>query len=176
TIVRYGLFDDPAAEPAGYITLRRRSGLRNYNRWIWQRVQRYVGQRVLELGAGTGAMTRFLYGRELIVATDKETPYVDRLLNAFRRRPGIIVDRLDPEAGDAQRLAHHNFDTVLCINVLEHTQDDVAALKNAHALLQNGGRVIVFVPADRSLYGSMDKRVGHLRRYERDELLAKLKE
>jgi len=176
TILKYGLFDDPSNEPTGYITLRRRSALRNYNNWIWERVRRYVGQRVLELGAGTGAMTRFLYGRELIVATDKETPYVDRLLNAFRRRPGIIVERLDPESDDAQRLAHHNFDTVLCINVLEHTQNDVAALKNAHALLQSGGRVIVFVPAGRSLYGSMDRSVGHLRRYERDELASKLRD
>jgi 2-polyprenyl-3-methyl-5-hydroxy-6-metoxy-1,4-benzoquinol methylase len=57
---------------------------------------------------------------------------------------------------------------VLCINVLEHTEDDVAALRNAYALLPGGGRVIVFVPADRSLYGSLDRSVGHLRRYERD--------
>jgi len=176
TILKYGLFDDPSSEPTGYITLRRRSALRNYNDWIWQRVQRYVGQRVLEIGAGTGAMTRFLYGRELIVATDKETPYVDRLLNAFRRRPGIVVERFDPEADDPSRLAQYNFDTVLCINVLEHTQNDVAALRNAYALLQSGGRVIVFVPADRSLYGSLDRSVGHLRRYERDELTSKLRE
>jgi glycosyltransferase involved in cell wall biosynthesis len=176
TILRYGLFDDPSNEPTGYITLRRRSALRNYNRWIWERVQRYVGQRVLEIGAGTGAMTRFLYGRELIVATDKETPYVDRLLNAFRRRPGIVVERVDLESDDTRRLAHYDFDTVLCINVLEHAHDDVKALRNAHALLPNGGRVIVFVPAGRSLYGSLDRSVGHLRRYERDELVSKLRE
>src|SRR6185436_8736877 len=107
TILRYGLFDDTASEPPTYKTLRRRSSLKRYNRWIWERVRPYVGQRVLEVGAGTGAMTRFLYGRELIVTTDKETPYIDRLRNAFRRRPGIVVERFDPDAGDTQDLARY---------------------------------------------------------------------
>jgi glycosyltransferase involved in cell wall biosynthesis len=175
TILRYGLFDDPSSEPATWGTLRRRSSLRRYNEWIWERVQPYVGQRVLEVGAGTGAMTRFLYGRELIVATDKETPYVDRLRNAFRRRPGMLVERFDPDADDTQELARHGFDTVTCINVLEHTADDVAALRRMHDLLVPGGRVIVFVPAGRALYGTLDQSVGHIRRYEKEELVEKLR-
>ena len=177
TILKFGLFDDPASEPTGYRTLRRRSALRRYNRWIWERVAPFVGQRVLELGAGTGAMTRLLYGRELIVATDKETPYIDRLRNQFRRRPGIIVERLDLENGDsALELARYAFDTVVCINVLEHTNDDVAALTRVNQLLQPAGRVIVFVPAGKKLYGSLDRGVGHQRRYDRDELESKLRQ
>jgi glycosyltransferase involved in cell wall biosynthesis len=176
TIFRYGLFDDPSSEPVGYKTLRRRSALRQYNRWIWERIAKYVGQRVLEVGAGTGAMTRFLYGgRDLIVATDRETPYLDRLRNAFRRRPGVAVEALDIDSDSALSLAHYNFDTVLLINVLEHSPDDVAALRRAHALLQPGGRVIVFAPADKSLFGRLDRGVGHLRRYESEELQAKLR-
>ena len=131
---------------------------------------------MLEVGAGAGAMTRFLYGRELIVATDKETPYVDRLRNAFRRRPGIIVERFDPDVADTQDMARYAFDTVTCINVLEHTADDVGALRRMHELLVPGGRVIVFVPAGKALYGALDQSVGHMRRYEKDELIAKLRE
>src|SRR5436309_2882693 len=77
TIFRYGLFDDPSNEPATYKTLRRRGSLKRYTQWIWERVAPHVGQRVLEVGAGSGTMRRFLYGRELIVITDKETPYID---------------------------------------------------------------------------------------------------
>src|SRR6266567_4160845 len=120
TILRYGLFDDRESEPATYQTIRRLDRLKRYNKWIWERLQPYVGQRVLEVGAGSGTMTRFLYGRELIVATDRETPYLDRLRNAFRRRPGMLVDRLDLDRDDALALAGHEFDTILCINVLEH--------------------------------------------------------
>src|SRR6266542_1897218 len=145
TICRYGLFDDPSNETATYKTLRRRSSLKRYNQWIWERIAPYVGQRVLEVGAGSGTMTRFLYGRELIVATDKETPYIDRLRNAFRRRPGMTVERLDLDTDEGLDLSRYAFATVLCINVLEHTADDVAALGRAYQLLQPGGRIVVFV-------------------------------
>src|SRR5439155_24286507 len=117
TIMKYGLFDAPASEPSTYKTLRRLDSLKRYNKWIWERVQPYVGQRVLEAGAGSGTMTRFLYGRELVVATDKETPYLDRLRNRFRRKPGIVIERLDLDSDDALALAHYNFDTVTCINI-----------------------------------------------------------
>jgi glycosyltransferase involved in cell wall biosynthesis len=176
TIFRYGLFHDPSNEPATYRTLRRRGSLKRYNRWIWDAVAPYVGQRVLEVGAGSGTMTRFLYGRELIVATDKERPYIDRLRNAFRRRPGINVERLDLDRDDALALARYAFDTVMCINVLEHTSDDVAALRRAHKLLVPGGRIVVFVPAGHDLYGALDRGVGHQRRYDRAELVEKLQQ
>src|SRR5436190_5878142 len=174
TILKFGLFDDTTSEPPTYKTIRRLDSLRRYNQWIWERVQPYVGQRVLEVGAGSGTMTRFLYGRELIVVTDKETPYIDRLRNAFRRRPGIVVERCDLDSDLSLDLSRYAFDTVTCINVLEHTEDDLAALRRAQQLLVDGGRVIVFVPAGRRLYGTLDRGVGHQRRYEREELVNKL--
>ena len=176
TIFRYGLFDDPSNEPATYKTLRRRGSLRRYNRWIWERVAPYVGQRVLEVGAGSGTMTRFLYGRDLIVATDKETPYIDRLRNAFRRRPGMLVERLDLDRDDAVDAASHELDTILCINVLEHTTDDAAALRRAHRILMPGGRIIIFVPAGKDLFGTLDRGIGHQRRYDKEELVAMLEQ
>ena len=176
TILKYGLFDDPSNEPATYFTIRRLDQLKRYNKWIWERLRPFIGQRVLEVGAGSGTWTRFMYGRELIVATDKETPYVDRLRNRFRRKPGIVIERLDLDSDSALELARYNFDTVTCINVLEHTNDDVAALCRAHKLLQPGGRIVVYVPAGKNLFGSLDKGVQHQRRYERDEIANKLKE
>ena len=176
TILKYGLFHDTASEPRTFTQVRRRSRLTRYNRWVWDRIKPFMGERILEIGGGSGAMTRFFYGRELVVATDRETAYVDRLRNAFRRRPGIVVERADLESDTVFELAHYNFDTVTCINVLEHTTDDVAALTRAHRLLRDGGRVIVFVPAGKSLFGSMDEGIGHQRRYEKAELVEKLQQ
>ena len=176
TILRYGLFDDADAEPRTYTQLRRRAKLANYNRWVWERMQPYAGQRVLEIGAGSGTMTRFLYGRELIVATDRETAYLDRLRNYFRRRPGIVVERCDLESDDCLALAKYEFDTVTLINVLEQTADDAGALRRANQLLVPGGRILVFTPADKSLFGTLDEGIGHQRRYDRDELAAKLRD
>jgi len=174
TILKYGLLVDHRSEPAGYLTLRRMDRLNRYNRWIWDRIRPHVGQRVLEIGSGTGTMTRFLYGRELTVATDKESAYLDRLRNAFRRRPGIAVERLDLDSDEALAMARYGFDTVLAVNVLEHTADDSAALRRIHDLLSPGGRVIVYLPASRSLFGTLDRGVGHQRRYEKEEIVQKL--
>jgi glycosyltransferase involved in cell wall biosynthesis len=176
TILRYGIFDKGSSEPATFTELRRRARLRRYNRWVWERLQPFVGQRVLEVGAGSGTMTRFMYGRELIVAGDRETAYVDRLTNMFRRRPGIAVERADLESDAVLELARYRFDTVTCINILEQTEDDVGALRRAHALLVEGGRIVIFAPAGRSLYGTMDRAIGHKRRYEKEELVEKLQQ
>ncbi|HEX7155435.1 MAG TPA: bifunctional glycosyltransferase/class I SAM-dependent methyltransferase [Thermoanaerobaculia bacterium] len=175
TILKYGLFDDASSEPKTYATLRRRSRLKRYNRWVWDRVKTFIGQRVLEVGAGSGTMTRFLYGRELIVATDRETPYIDRLRNQFRRSPGIFVERCDLESDASLALARYDFDTVSLINVLESLEDDEGALRRAAQLLRADGRVVVYVPAGKSLYGAMDRAVGHHRRYDKEELTAKLR-
>lgn len=174
TILKYGLFVKDEGEPDGFRTLRRMSLLSRYNKWIWSRIEPHVGQRVLEVGAGVGSMTRFLYGRELVVATDVETPYLDRLRNAFRRRPGIVIEKFDAGSSEPSDIGRYGFDTVLALNMLEHVEDDAAALRKMYDALQPGGRLIVYVPAHQRLMGSIDRTVGHRRRYERAELGAKL--
>ncbi|MBW3564113.1 MAG: glycosyltransferase [Acidobacteria bacterium] len=177
SILKYGLFVDPDSEPRTYVSVRRLEGLRRYTRWIWDRISPYVGQRVLELGAGTGSLTQLLYGRELVVATDRETGYVDRLMNRFRRSPGIMVRRLDLSAPDnAAALRELRLDTVLAVNVLEHHEDDAALLRNAFDLLEPGGKLVVYVPADPSLFGRLDESVGHRRRYEKGALIEMMQE
>jgi SAM-dependent methyltransferase len=144
--------------------------LSQYNDWIWQSVAPYVGNRVLEVGAGIGNMTRVLYGRDLIVATDLELPYLHILRNRFSRNPTIIVERLDLNSDDCLKLKHHEFDTVVCLNVLEHIEDHEGALQRLYEVLVPGGRLVLFVPADQKLFGTMDTQVGHFRRYEREGL------
>jgi SAM-dependent methyltransferase len=86
----------------------------------------------------------------------------------------MLVERLDLDHDDALELVNHEFDTILCINVLEHTSDDAAALRRANQLLMPGGRIIIFVPAGKDLFGTLDRGIGHQRRYERDELISML--
>ncbi|MGK2855591.1 MAG: glycosyltransferase [Thermoanaerobaculia bacterium] len=176
TILKYGLFINSADEPAGYKTLRRMGRLHNYNQWVWDSIKSHVGERVLEVGAGIGNMTRMLYGRPLVVATDVEVPYVDVLRNKFRRRPGVEIERLDLSDDACLSLARHEFDSIVCLNVLEHIEDDIAALGRLFRLLVDGGTLAIYVPADQSLYGTLDKSVGHYRRYSKEELVGKLEQ
>jgi len=66
-------------------------------------------------------------------------------------------------------------DTIVCLNVLEHIDDDRASLSALRALLRPGGRVVLLVPALRALYGTLDRALGHVRRYVPDELSGKLR-
>ncbi len=170
TIFKYGLFVRGDSEAGGYVTLERMGKLSRYNDWIWQSIAPYVGNRVLEVGAGIGNMTRVLYGRDLIVATDLELPYLHILRNRFARNPTIEVERLDLNSDDCLALKRHEFDTVVCLNVLEHIEDHEGALQRLYEVLMPGGRLALFVPADQKLFGTMDTQVGHFRRYSREEL------
>ena len=170
TIVKHGLLTRGDSEPDGYVTLERMAALKHYNRWILDRFRDFMGQRVLEVGSGTGNMTRLLYGRELIVATDMEPAYLHILRNRFRRQPTIQVAPLDLEKDDWKSLREHEFDTVVCLNVLEHIKDDRGALERLYELLVPGGRLMLFVPADQKLFGTLDTQVGHHRRYSKESL------
>jgi SAM-dependent methyltransferase len=57
------------------------------------------------------------------------------------------------------------FDTIVCLNVVEHIEDDVAALQNFAGVLEDGGRAVILVPCGPGLYGSLDEVLGHFRRY-----------
>ncbi|HEX2061697.1 MAG TPA: glycosyltransferase [Thermoanaerobaculia bacterium] len=170
TIFKFGLFVKGDSEASGYVTLERMGRLSRYNDWIWQSIAPYVGNRVLEVGAGIGNMTRVLYGRDLIVATDLELPYLHILRNRFSRNPTIRVERLDLNSDDCLALKSYDFDTVVCLNVLEHIENDEAALQRLYEILAPGGRLVLFVPADQKLFGTMDTQVGHYRRYSRESL------
>jgi len=170
TIFKYGLFVKGDSEAGGYITLERMGKLSHYNNWIWESIAPWVGDRVLEVGAGTGNMTRVMYGRDLIVATDIEVPYLHVLRNRFGHFPSIRIAKLDLNSDDHVALRAHAFDTVVCLNVLEHIEDDEQALRNLYDTLIPGGRLLLYVPEDPALYGTMDKQVGHFRRYSVETL------
>ncbi|MGH7822818.1 MAG: methyltransferase, partial [Candidatus Binatia bacterium] len=175
TILRYAFVDDEENERAGYRILLRMQKLRRYNAWMWEQLSRYVGRRVLEVGAGVGNMTRFLVGRDRVIATDLDEKYLAILRNLFSTYPHVSVERFDlndPEPpGRGERI-----DTVLCLNVLEHIEDDRGALRRIHELLEPGGALVLLVPAMAAIYGTLDRALHHHRRYERDELLGKLRE
>ena len=64
-------------------------------------------------------------------------------------------------------LKSQRFDTILCINVLEHVRDDEAAVAAMVDVVEPGGTVALLVPAHPALYGQYDAMEGHFRRYSR---------
>jgi len=174
TILRFAIWPDIGREDAGFTTLRRVEALRRYTGFLWELIRPYVGRRVLEVGSGTGVMTRYLATREALVATDVDPQYVELLQRTYADKPNVEVRLLDLAAAGDDGLPRRSFDTVVCANVLEHIADDAAALRAMHDALVPGGRVVLIIPALRQLYGAIDKAIGHHRRYTRREITEKL--
>jgi 2-polyprenyl-3-methyl-5-hydroxy-6-metoxy-1,4-benzoquinol methylase len=134
----------------------------NYLRWIADRVRPHLGARVLEVGAGTGSITElYADGRE-VLAIDRSPWCVDEMERRFANVPEVTVRKIDllDLVDDGER-----FDSVVMLNVLEHIEDDVAILRTLGSLLEQDGRVVLYVPALNGLYGKWDHKVGHYRRY-----------
>ena len=76
------------------------------------------------------------------------------------------------EECDLGELQRQRLDTVYCVNVLEHIEDDVAALKTFKDAIVPGGHVLIYVPAVQAAYGPLDAELGHHRRYSKRTLAA----
>jgi SAM-dependent methyltransferase len=146
------------------------ASVEHYNRWIFNQFSRLIGQEVLEVGAGIGNITQFLLDRRRVVCLEPFAPFADYLRQRLADQPSVqVLDRTiqDCPAGD---FPPGRFDTVLCLNVLEHIDDDVDALIRMKRMLKPGGRAIVLVPAMPCIYGPIDQAMGHRRRYTLDSL------
>jgi len=79
--------------------------------------------------------------------------------------PGLEIKFLDLNYVDEMMNKTDKFDTIICMNVIEHLDDDVGAIKNISKMISDNGCAIVLVPRGMWLYGSQDKILGHKRRY-----------
>jgi glycosyltransferase involved in cell wall biosynthesis len=169
-IFRFSLSDQIYVEDAyGSRILGRLNRAPRFTRWMADVIRPYVSQRVLEIGAGTGNLTAQLIPRLLYCATDINPLYLMYLENVGRNRPYMKVGFTDAEKV-ATYPTNEKFDTVICLNVVEHLMDDRGALLNIRSVLDADGRAIILVPCGPGLYGTLDEVLGHQRRYTRKSL------
>jgi 2-polyprenyl-3-methyl-5-hydroxy-6-metoxy-1,4-benzoquinol methylase len=150
----------------------------NYSRWILDRLKPFLGRHILEVGAGAGSFSQILL---------ETGPASMTLLEPSANLFSLLNDRLP--GIDSKGIAHaypmtliqayaganppRQPDTAVYVNVLEHVEDDEEELRALYSILPSGGRLLIFVPANRWLMGSMDHQLGHHRRYTRHELTSK---
>jgi SAM-dependent methyltransferase len=160
-----------AAHDVGPETLERISeALPRYNAWMFELLAPYVGNRILEVGSGIGNLSEFLVDRGEVCLTDTADDHLATLRARFGDMPGVRVLHWDLGEESPPELAPGSFDTIVCINVLEHVEDDPAALARLRRLLAPGARLILLVPAGQVLYNEFDRALGHYRRYSRRTL------
>ena len=169
SILRYNFFDRET-EDIAYQTLQNMKRLHRYNEWIFFKFRPFLGRRILEIGSGIGNITKLLFDRDLVIATDVEPKYLALLKNTFGKYKRFVIDPLDMPRAEIDRYRSYHIDSVICFNVLEHIEQDEIALKKIFDLLDPGGRLLLLVPSHPWLYGSLDQHLGHHRRYRKKEL------
>ena len=135
--------------------------------WICESLAPHLGQRVLEVGAGVGAIATTLaaMGHD-VTAIEPADNVFPELQRRTAGNPRVEARKITSGA----LLGTHeegSFDSVIYVSVLEHIRDDVDELKTAWQLVRPGGTVALFVPAMPSLYGSLDFKSGHFRRSDK---------
>jgi SAM-dependent methyltransferase len=144
-------------------------GAERYADWIFGLIRPYIGDRILEIGAGHGTFTRRLARHGQVTATEVSETCALRLLSQFRELPNVRVEMANL---DQAALNGRHYDSAVLINVLEHIADDHSAVERLRDALVPGGRLVLYVPAFESLYSEFDRKIGHHRRYRAPELAA----
>jgi SAM-dependent methyltransferase len=148
--------------PTGAENLEAMASADNYNRFLVNCVRREAdpGRPVLDYGAGTGLHARALRAHGFQISCVEPASILRARMNSDGITAVATVDDCDPQ----------QFGTVYALNVLEHIDDDAAALRQIRDRLLPDGKLILYVPAFKLLFTEMDRRVGHFRRYRRGQL------
>lgn len=161
----------------GLETLALFSHADKFNRWMFDCIAPHCKGRIFEMGSGIGNISKYLLeAGDRVVLSDVNKGYCKYLEDRFRHERSleqvICADASAPTWLNPFPSLLHSFDTVVTLNVIEHIQNDGAAIANCKRLLRMNGQLVVLVPAFQGLYNRMDKELGHFRRYNKKTLSA----
>jgi SAM-dependent methyltransferase len=147
----------------------------NYFDWQARLVMPELGRRVVEIGCGSGNFTGMLLDLEGVLALDVDPECVERIRQRFPDRDNLstsVCDAAELVAGTQafEEVQRFRPDSMVCLNVLEHIEDDLGAVNGLASLLPAGGVIVLIVPAFEFLYGPIDRNLGHHRRYRRQSI------
>jgi len=131
---------------------------------IWFQGLKKSNLQVLDLGSATGGNTLHIASLGHIVTSAEFSDIGIQI----QRSKGIQVVR-----ADARKLPFEDesFDVVICLDVMEHIEEDFLVISEISRVLRSGGRFLISVPEDPKLWSSHDVSVNHVRRYTRNSLL-----
>ncbi|MBW3561556.1 MAG: class I SAM-dependent methyltransferase [Actinobacteria bacterium] len=140
----------------------------NYRRWLAALALPWLGDDALEIGSGLGDHAAGWSSLGVrITASEADPSRLDYLRSRFDGDARVQVRELrvpiDVTAGHS---------AVVAMNVLEHIEDDVQALRSFRGLVRAGGHVVILVPAFPFAFSRFDAEIGHFRRYRRGSLRA----
>jgi phospholipid N-methyltransferase len=166
---RYQQVEDPFISE----DLRQMELAENYNYWLFSLLKPFLGDRILEIGPGIGNLTKhFIKSAEYLEGIEPNLVCADLLMDSFQGNQKFSLQRIKVEDCEVNLLKTKKINTIVCVNVLEHINNDHETLVKLMDILTDNGKLLLLVPAISWAYGPIDASVGHFRRYS----LKKLKE
>ena len=150
----------------GQQTLESMSYAKVYNQWLLVKFQKYLSGQILEVGCGIGNFTKLISSFGQVTAVDIEPDYIKQTKKKVQE---AHVGLGDIEKGKLF-FKDKKFDSIVCLNVLEHIKDDGKAISNIVQLLKPDGVLVLLVPSHQFLYGEIDRSIGHHRRYDKEKI------
>ncbi|MGI5212167.1 class I SAM-dependent methyltransferase [Plantactinospora sp. CA-290183] len=133
----------------------------NHNRWLISLTEPWLGDDPLEIGSGLGeAAALWAEAGRSVTASEADPGRLAQLAERFAGHPRVRVRELAVPIRESA-----DYSAVVALNVLEHIEDDVEALRDFARLVRPGGRIVLVVPAFEQAMSNFDRRIGHFRRY-----------
>jgi len=134
--------------------------------WYWLNKQLIPG-RTLDVGGGSGYMTLKLLaeGREVMLAEPEADLIVFARHQVEKRGLSARFEAVDAPVEALEPAQVGQFANIVCLDVLEHIENDRQALRQLTRLIRPDGRILITVPAMPALYGTRDRAYGHYRRH-----------
>jgi ubiquinone/menaquinone biosynthesis C-methylase UbiE len=142
-----------------------------YNRWTLNKFQHVLTGDILEVGCGIGNFTKTLTEYGDVWAIDNNEHH---LTITKKKNIDAHIGKGDIEKG-TYFFKKKSFNTIVCLNVLEHIESDSKALNHMASLLKKNGHLVLLVPVHSWLYSTIDQALGHHRRYNPKTICTMLK-
>jgi 2-polyprenyl-3-methyl-5-hydroxy-6-metoxy-1,4-benzoquinol methylase len=146
----------------------------SFNRWMYETIVPFCPGTILEIGSGIGNISQFfIKENKSIFVSDIRLNYRNFIKNKFDLdgKRVIDIDIADVNFQNKYSDLLGKFDSVFCLNVVEHIEDDNISIANMMQLLKTGGKLTVLVPAYHWLYNGLDVTLNHYRRYNKKSLV-----
>ena len=163
------------SDPVGFETLEIFSRTSAINQWLYDEIKKFASGEILEIGSGIGNISAHLLKDQINVSlSDLRLEYCQLLQRKFVKdshlRQVYVLDLAVADFKTKYFDMLEKFDTVIALNVIEHIENDSMAIQNAKSLLRSNGKLVILVPAGQSLFNSLDRELGHYKRYSKTRL------
>lgn len=145
----------------------------NWKKYFSKEIHHYIKGDVLEVGAGIGINTKFLYNQGLTVKSWTLLEPDKHLFSQIgENTKDLNLPNKQEVNGTIQTIKNKKYDTIIYIDVLEHIENPSQEIQLINEKINHGGTVIILVPSYNFLYNNFDKSIGHYRRYSKRQILA----